>query len=101
MLYFGNVTNMGRQVIEWYWSRNSGIYIFAETHLDPQRHHELRQYFTIRGRTIFGTPACPNQDNSGTHGGLLVLADPACAITDFGNFTVQGCGYQNHLRTEA
>lgn len=49
-LYFGNVTNLGRQVIDWYWSRNSGIYIFAETHLDPQKHYELCQYFTIRGR---------------------------------------------------
>ena len=97
VLYFGNVTNMGRQVIEWYWSRNSGIYVFAETHLDPQRHFELCQYFTIRGRTIFGAPASPNQDNSGTHGGILVLADPASTITDFGSFTIQGCGYQAFL----
>ena len=40
-LHFANVTNLGRQVIEWYWTRDSGIYILAETHLDPQKHCEL------------------------------------------------------------
>lgn len=51
----------------------------------------------ITGRTVFGAPACPNQDNTGTHGGLLVLADPACGITEFEAFTIQGCGYQAFL----
>ena len=67
MLHFGNVTNMGRQVIDWYWTRDSGIYILAETDLDPQKHQELCQYFTIRGRIAFGTPASPNNDNTGNH----------------------------------
>ena len=71
ILHFGNVTNFGKQVIEWYWTRDSGVYIFAETHLDQQRHHELCQYFSIRGRTVFGTPAESNPDNTGTHGGML------------------------------
>ena len=83
VLHFGNVTNFGRQVIEWYWARDSGIYIFAETHLDPQKHFETCQYFTVRGRTAFGTPAGPNQDHTGAHGGLLVLADPASGVTQF------------------
>ena len=81
VLHFGNVTNLGRQVIEWYWTRESGTYIFAETHLDPQKHYEICQYFSIRGRTAFGTPAEPNQDHTGTHGGLLALADPASGLT--------------------
>ena len=97
VLHFGNVTHMGRQVIDWYWTRESGIYILAETHLDPQKHYEICQYFSIRGRTAFGTPAAPNQGNTGTHGGLLVLADPACGLTQFEDFTIQGCGYQSFL----
>lgn len=76
-LHYGNVTNMGRQVIGWYWTRDSEVHILAETHLDPQRHHEICQYFSIRGRIAFGTPAWPNEENSGTHEGLLVLADPS------------------------
>ena len=97
VLHFGNVTNFGRQVLEWYWTRDSGIYIFAETHLDPQRHFETCQYLTVRGRTAFGTPAVANQDNNGTHGGLLVIADPAAGITQFEAYTVKGCGYQSFL----
>ena len=41
---------------------------------------------------IFGAPASPNQDNSGTH--ILVLAR---GITDFGSYSIQGCGYQAFL----
>ena len=96
-LYFANVTNFGRQVIDWYWTRDSGIYIFAETHLDPQKHFELCQYFSIRGRTVFGTPAEPNQDQTGTHGGILVMADPACVLTQFQSYTNKGCGFQSFL----
>ena len=73
------------------------IHIFVETHLDPQRHGEMCQYFTIRGRTAFGTPASPNSDNTGTHGGILVLADPSCCLTDLDSFTMHGCGYQAFL----
>ena len=47
--------------------------------------------------TSLSEDACPNQDNSGTHGGLLVIADPACGITEFDSFTLQGCGYQAFL----
>ena len=97
ILHFGNVTNFGKQVIEWYWTRDSGVYIFAETHLYQQRHHELCQYFSIRGRTVFGTPAESNPDNTGTHGGMLVLADPASGLTPFEAYTNSGCGYQSFL----
>ena len=97
VLHFGNVTNFGKQVIEWYWTRDSGVYIFAETHLDQQRHHELCQYCSIRGRTVFGTPAESNPDNTGTHGGMLVLADPASGLTPFEAYTNSGCGYQSFL----
>ena len=97
VLHFGNVTNFGRQVIEWYWTRDTGIYIFAETHLDPQKHYETCQSLTVRGRTAFGTPAEPNQDKTGTHGGLLAIADPATGITQFEAYTVQGCGFQSFL----
>lgn len=76
-LHYGNVTNFGRQVIDWYWTREGDAHVFAETHPDPQTHHEICQYFTIRGRTVFGIPAWPNKDNAGTHGGILVLADPS------------------------
>ena len=96
-LYYANVTNLGKQVIEWYWTRDSGIYIFVETHLDPQKHWELSQYFSIRGRTVFGTPAEPNQEQTGTHGGIMVIADPACGLTPFQSYTNKGCGYQSFL----
>ena len=64
------------------------VHIFAETHLDPQRHCEICQYFTIRRRTAFGTPA---------HGGLLVLADPSSCLTDLEAYTIQQCGYHAFL----
>ena len=96
-LHYANVTNFGRQVIDWYWTREGEVHIFAETHLDPQRHGEICQYFTIRGRTAFGTPAATNCDNNGTHGGLLVLADPSSCLTELEAFTLQGCGYQSFL----
>ena len=96
-LYYANVTNLGRQVIDWYWTRDSGIYILVETHLDPQKHWEICQYFSIRGRTVFGTPAEPNQERTGTHGGILVVADPACGLTQFQSYTHKGCGYQSFL----
>lgn len=67
------MTNFGKQVIDWYWTRQSEVYIFAETHLDPQKHQQTCQYFTARGRTACGTPAWPNEDNSGTHTGILML----------------------------
>ena len=87
-LHYGNVTNFGRQVIDWYWTRKGEVHIFAETHLDPQRHCEICQYFTIRRRTAFGTPA---------HGGLLVLADPSSCLTDLEAYTIQQCGYHAFL----
>ena len=73
-LHFGNVTNFGRQVIDWYWTRQSEVYIFVETPLDPQRHQQTLQYYTVRGRAAF--PAFPNEDNSGTHGGIPWLTPP-------------------------
>ena len=60
-LHCANVTTLGKQVIDWYWTR----------------HQQTCQYFTVRGRTAFGTAAWPNEDNRGTHGGVLVLADPS------------------------
>ena len=72
-LHFANVTNFGKQVLDWYWSRQSEVYILVETHLDPQQHQQTCQYFTIWGRTAFGTPAMANESNTGTHGGILVL----------------------------
>ena len=96
-LHFSNVTNFGRQVLEWYWTRDSGICIFAETHLDPQKHWETCQYLTVRGRIAFGTPAEPNKDNTGTHGGLLVVADLASGVTQFEAYTIQGRGLQSFL----
>ena len=97
VLHFSNVTNFGRQVLEWYWTRDSGIYIFAETHLDPQKHWETCQYLTVRGRLAFGTPADLNKENTGTHGGLLVVADAACGVTQFEAYTIHGCGFQSFL----
>ena len=96
-LHFGNVTNFGKQVLDWYWSRQSEVYIFVETHLDPQKRQQTCQYFTIRGRTAFGTPAQPNEDNTGTHGGILVPGDQSCGLTPLESFTLQGCGFQAFL----
>ena len=96
-LHFANVTNFGKQALDWHWSRQSEVYIFAETHLDPQKHQQTCQYFTIRGRTAFGAPAMPNEDDTGTHGGLLVLGDPSSGLTPLDAFTIQGCGYQAFL----
>lgn len=50
-----------------------------------------------QGRTAFGTAACPNDDNTGTHGGILVLADPSCGLTPLEAHTTQGCGFQAFL----
>ena len=94
-LHYANVTTFGRQI--WYWTRKSEAHIFVETHLDPQRHEQTCQYYTIRGRTAFGVPASPNDDNSGTHGGFLVLGDPTCGLTPIEDFSLQGCGYQAFL----
>ena len=96
-LHFGNVTNFGKQVLDWYWARQSEVYIFVETHLDPQKHQQTCQYFTIRGRTAFGTPAQPNEDNTGAHGGILVLGDQSCGLTPLESFTLHGSGYQAFL----
>ena len=96
-LHYANVTNFGRQVIDWYWTRTSEPYIFVETHLDPQQHEQTCQYYTVRGRTAFGTPAWPNSDNSGNHGGILILGDQSSCLTPVESFTLQGCGYQAFL----
>ena len=37
-IHYANITNFGRQVIDWYWTRDSEPYILVETHLDPQQH---------------------------------------------------------------
>ena len=84
-------------MLDWYWSRQSEVYILVETHLDPQQHQQTCQYFTIRGRTAFGTPAVTNESNTGTHGGILVLGDPSCGLTPLESFTNQGCGFQAFL----
>ena len=34
-LHFANVTNFGKQVLDWYWSRQSEVYILVEIHLEP------------------------------------------------------------------
>ena len=96
-LHFANVTHFGRQVLDWYWSRQSEVYVLVETHLDPQQHQQTCQYFSIRGRTAFGTPAQANESNTGTHGGILVLADPSCGLTPLESYTNQGCGFQAFL----
>ena len=91
-LHFANVTHFGKQVLDWYWSRQSEVYIFVETHLDPQQHQQTCQYFTIRGTAL------PNEGNTtGTHGGILELGDPSCGLTALESFTLQGCGYQAFL----
>ena len=46
-LHFANVTHFGRQVLDWYWSRQSEIYVMVETHLE-QQHQQTCQYFSIR-----------------------------------------------------
>ena len=96
-LHFANVINFGKQVLDWYWSRQSEVYIFVETHLDPQQRQQTCQYFTIRGRTAFGAPAMPNEGNTGTHAGILVVGDPSSGLTPLESFTIQGCGYQAFL----
>ena len=96
-LHYANVTQFGRQVIDWYWTRKSEPYVLVETHLDPQKRAQICQYFTIRGRTAFGVPAWPNADNAGTHGGILVLGDPSCGLTPVEAFSLQGCGFQAFL----
>ena len=73
------------------------MYIFVETHLDPQKRQQTCQYFTIRGRTAFGAPAQANEDNTGTHGGILVLGDQACGLTPLESYTCHGSGYQAFL----
>ena len=88
-LHYANVNSFGRQVIDSYWTRKSEVYIFVETHLDPQKHEQTCQYYTIRGRTAFGVPAWPNEDNSGTHGGILILGGHRKrALNPHGPFTV-------------
>ena len=96
-IHYANITNFGRQVTDWYWTRTSEPYIFVETHLDPQQHEQTCQYYTARGRTAFGTPAWPNSDTTGTHGGILVLGDQSSCLTPVDSFTIQGCGYQAFL----
>ena len=81
----------------WYWSRQSEVYILVETHLDQQQHQQTCQYFTIRGRTAFGTPALANDTNTGSHGGILVLADPSCGLTPLESYANQGGGVQAFL----
>ena len=93
-LHFANITHFGRQVLDWYWSRKSEVYILVETHLDPQQHQQTCQYFTIRGRTAFGTPALANDSNTGSHGGIL---DVSCGLTPLESYSNQGCGFQTFL----
>lgn len=52
-------------------------------HKDTMKHANI----TVRSRAAFGAPAWPNS------GGLLVLADPSCGLTELEAFTIQGCGY--------
>ena len=96
-LHFANITHFGRQVLDWYWSRKSEVYILVETHLDPQQHQQTCQYFTIRGRTAFGTPALANDSKTGSHGGILVLGDVSCGLTPLESYSNQGCGFQAFL----
>ena len=93
-IHYANITHFGRQVLDWYWTRESEPYIMVETHLDPQQHEQMCQYFTVRGRTAFGVPAWPNSDNSGTHGGILIIGDPSSGLEAYDH---QGCGYQAFL----
>ena len=76
---------------------NLHFYTLVETHLDPQQHQQTCQYFSIRGRTAFGTPAQANESNAGSHGGILVLGDPSCGLTPLESYTNQGCGFQAFL----
>ena len=93
-LHFANVTHFGRQVLDWYLvtperGLRRGGEIFGPTATStnvPVLHH--------RGRTAFGTPAMANDTNTGSHGGILVLADPSCGLTPLESYTNQGCGFQ-------
>ena len=44
-IHYANITHFGRQVLDWYWTRESEPYIMVETHLDPQQHEQMCQYF--------------------------------------------------------
>lgn len=47
-LHCANITNFGKQILDWIWSRDNEIYILLETHMDQQRHASMRQYFGVR-----------------------------------------------------
>ena len=96
-LHFANITTFGKQFLDWFWARQSEVHIFVETHLDPQRHQEVCQYFSIRGRVAFGAPAQVNQEGTGNSGGILILGDQASGLTPIAAYTQQGCGFQAFL----
>ena len=96
-LHFANITTCGKQFLDWFWARQSEVHIFVETHLDPQRHQEICQYFSIRGRVAFGTPAQVNQEGTGNSGGILILGDQSSGLTPLAAYTQQGCGFQAFL----
>ena len=96
-LHFANITTFGKQFLDWFWARQSEVHIFVETHLDPQRHQEICQYFSIRGRVAFGAPAQVNQEGTGNSGGILILGDQASGLTPLAAYTQQGCGFQAFL----
>lgn len=70
-LHSTNVTSFGKQVVEWYWARDSEIFVFIETHLDKQQHDSVRQYFTIRGRQVSGMAVTKNETNEGAREGIM------------------------------
>ena len=42
-------------------------------------------------------PVLPNRDNSGTHGGILIIGDQSSGLTPVEAYDHQGCGYQAFL----
>ena len=91
-VHFANVTQFGKSVQEWFWSRPADVHLFTETHLDEQRTEQQMQYFQVRGRNGYGHPAHSNE-NGGNHGGFLVLHMPHHLSHFLDAFTIDGCGW--------
>ena len=91
-VHFANVTQFGKSVQEWFWSRPDGVHLFTETHLDEQKTNQQLQYFHVRGRNGFGQKAHVN-DGGGTHGGFLVLHMPHHLSHFLDAYTIEGCGW--------
>lgn len=89
---FANVTQLGQTVRQWVITRPRRPLFMAETHLGPQDHEKMVQWFTTRGLGVLGEPAAESS-KGGTYGGLMLVFPWHLHFHFIEKQIVDGCGW--------